>query len=189
MIIDDIFSQIASHMAKGVSIHNQLACAYGFLNLCGYRTCQEYHYFEESYNYRNLKNFYIDNYGKIIVEENFEVPNIIPSNWFKHVKGDVDANTKRAAIKDLMKIWVDWEKETKTLLENYYKQLYEQGEIYAAIKISHLLCDVSKELKHASEKQINLDSEGYDISMIIDEQEPLKKKYREKIKNIYRDDE
>ena len=189
MTADEIFSLIASHMAKGLLIHNQLACAFNFLNLCGYKKCHEYHYFEEAYHYRCLKDFYVDNYGKLIVEKQEEAPEIIPSNWFKHVKGDVDANTKRAAIKDLMKIWVDWEKETKKLLENCYKQLYEQDEICAALKIAKCLQDVSKELSYAEEKQIDLDSSGYDMSIIIDKQNSLKKKYQEKIKHIYKDDE
>jgi len=34
---------------------------------------------------------------------------------------EVDTNTKRSAVKDSMKKWVDWEKETKVLLEASYK--------------------------------------------------------------------
>lgn len=188
MAVEEIFSIISTHMAKGLKIHNQLATAFSFLNLCGYKKCHEYHFFEESYNYRCLNNFYLDNYNKIIIENVVEEVNIIPNNWYKHLKEEVDANTKRAAIKDLTKVWVEWEKETKTLLETKYKELYELNEICGALEIAKYIKDVSQELNIAQQAQINLDSIGYDISLIVDRQDILYKKYQKKMKKIYGDD-
>lgn len=188
MNIEEIFSTLSAHMAKGLKIHNQLSNAFGFLNLHGYQKCHEYHFYEESNNYRDLNNFYIDNYNKLIVEEIEEKVDIIPSNWYKHIKDDVDTNTKRAAIRDLFKVWIDWEKETKTLLEKDYKELYELNEIYGALKIAELIKDVSEELKNAHKQFINLDSIGYDISLIVDEQETIYQKYLNKMKHIYEGD-
>ena len=42
--------------------------------------------------------------------------------------------------------------------------------------------DVSKELKNAQKKQIDLNSSGYDLSEIIKEQKDLHKKYKKKIR-------
>ena len=187
--VEEIFSTLSAHMAKGLKIHNQLSNAFGFLNLHGYQKCHEYHFYEESNSYRDLNNFYIDNYNKLIVEEIEEKVDIIPSNWYKHIKDDVDTNTKRAAIRDLFKTWIDWEKETKTLLEKDYKDLYELNEIYGALKIAELITDVSNELKDAHNQFINLDSIGYDISLIIDKQDELYKEYHDKINKLYEDDE
>ena len=189
MTVEEIFSHLAAHMIKGLMIHDQIATAYGFLNLCGYKKCHEYHYFEESYNYRCLQDFYLNTYHKLIPEEKIENPAVIPSSWYKYSKIDVDANTKRSAVRDMMKKWVDWEQDTKTFLESSYKQLYDQNEICAALKIAALLKDVSKEWQYASEKHINLETSGYDISAIIAEQQPLCKKYWEKMKCIYEDDD
>jgi len=188
MTLDEIFATIATHMAKGLKVHNEIATAFCFLNLCGYQKCHEYHFFEESYNYRCLHNFYLDNYNKLIKENEIEEVNIIPANWYKHLKADVDANTKRAAIKDLAKAWVEWEKETKQLLEKLYKEAYDLGEVCAALKIGSLIQEVSQELQIAHSKQINLDSIGYDISLIIDEQAAIYQKYLNKMKHIYEGD-
>ena len=189
MTIEEIFSNILTHMAKGLLIHNQMASLYGFLNLCGYQKCQEYHYYEESRNDRNLQNFFLTHYNKMIHENTVEQPEVIPNNWYKFTKMEVDANNKRSAVKDIMKKWVEWEKETKTLLELSYKQLYELGEIDCAIKIASLIKDVSKELAGAQEMYINLESMGYDIVYIIDWQPDLYKQYCKKIKGIYEGDE
>lgn len=67
--------------------------------------------------------------------------------------------------------------------------MYELGEIYGALKVSELIKDVSNELSIAHQKQIDLDSIGYDISLIVDEQDDLYKKYKKKIKSICEDDE
>ena len=185
MAVEEIFSVISTHMAEGLQVHNLLASAFGFLNLRGYKKCHEFHLFEETYNYRCLNDFYLDTYNKIIIENSMKEVNVIPTNWYKHFKEDVDANTKRAAIKDLTKAWVEWEKETKTLLQIKYKELYELGEIYGALRIAELIQDVSQELSIAHSIQIDLDSIGYDMSLITDRQDVLYREYQKKIKKIY----
>ena len=114
----------------------------------------------------------------MIQEEEIEKVEIIPSNWFKHSKNEVDANTKRSAVKDFMKIWVDWETETKSVFQKFYKELYDMGEICAALTIKKFLEDVDKELNRAQMKYINLETIGYDINSIVKEQKDLYKKYK-----------
>ena len=176
-------------MAKGLRIHSQIASLFGFLNLCGYQKAHEYHFYEESANYRHLQNFFLSHYNKLIHEESIEEPDIIPMNWYKITKTEVDVNNKRSAIKDVIKKWVEWEKDTKNLLSSSYKQLYELGEIDGALKIAYFIKDVSNELATAQSKLINLETSSYDIVYIIDEQPELYEKYSKKIKEIHEDDD
>lgn len=185
MTVEEIFAKLSAHMIKGLMIHDQFSKAYGFLNLCGYQKCHQYHYYEESYNYHCLRDYYLNNYSKMIPEEKIEDPAIIPVNWYKYTKKDVDINTKRGAIQTMMNKWADWEKETKALLESSYKELYDAGEVCAALKISYFLQDVAKELKYVQTKLIDLETEGYNMSSIIGEQKELYCKYEEKIHHIY----
>lgn len=189
MTIEEIFSHLSAHMIKGLMIHDQLATAYDFLNLCGYKKCHEYHYFEESYNYRCLQDYYLEHFHKLIPEEKIDNPETIPANWHKYSRPEVDANTKRAAVKDFMKKWVDWEKDTKALLESSYKELYELGEVGAALKIAKFIKGNCKELAKAQEKQMYLENISYDISTILSEQYELCEKYWHKMKDIFEDDD
>ena len=189
MTVEEIFSHLSAHMVKGLMIHDQLASAYYFLNLCGYKKCHEYHYFCESLTYRHLQNYYLKYYHKLIPEEKVENPDIIPSNWYKYSRADVDTSTKRSAVRDLMKRWVEWETETKTLLQHSYKELYELGEVDAALKIGCFLKDNSKELAHAQAKQMDLENISYDINTIIAEQMCLHEKYEHKLKELFEDDD
>lgn len=189
MTPEETFSTILAQKAKGVMIHDQLASIFNFLNLHGYKKCHEYHYLSESYDYRSLYDFYLDNYHCLIPNQVINSPQIIPSNWFKHKKEEVDVNTKRAGIKDAVKKWVDWEQETKELLESSYKNLYEENEIFASLKIAKCIEEVGEELLEAQKLLINLDTIGYDISLIVDNQDAIYNKYHKKIKKLYGDDE
>lgn len=181
MTVEEIFSRLSNHMKKGLIIHDQIANAFGFLNLCGYRKCHEYHYFEESKNYYYLRNYYFDNYGKLIPKEIIEEVNIVPKSWYDYRKSDVDISTKRKAIRDLMNQWINWEIEAKKLFETSYKELYELDEVAAAIKIGEFLNETSKELAVAQSKQIYLASADYDMTLISEEQEMLYNKYKKEI--------
>ena len=178
MTVDEIFSNIATHMIKGITMHNHMASLYGFLNLRGYQTCQEWHYYEESRNYRSLWQFYLTHFNKLIEERTDEPVAVIPSGWYRYTRMDVDPNTKRSTIKDTMKKWVNWEQETKSFLELCYTQLCELGEIDAAIHIQQYIKDVGEELAGAQSTYIDLESMGYDIVYIIDQQPTLCEQYK-----------
>lgn len=188
MTVEEIFSALAAHMVKGFMIHDQMATAYNFLGLKGYKKCHEYHYYEESMNYRKLQNYFVEEYNKLIPESKIDNPNIIPQSWLKYSRENVDANNKRAAIREMMKKWVDWEEETKNKLQSFYKELYDMEEICAAKKMMFFLNCVDKELKRAREKYIIFESIGYDIVAICAEQNEYHQKYEEKINRLFSDD-
>ena len=183
MTIEEIFSHIFAHKSKGLMVHDQLAAAFLFLNLPGYSKCHEYHYFEESGTRNRLREYYLRHHNKLILEEKFEPPTILPTNWYQHMREEVDINTKRAAIKDLMQKWVNWEQETLQLLSSHYKNLCDLEEYEAAFEIKYHLEDVGEELARAREKQNDLEMLGYNLEIILPEQEKIYKKYSRMMKN------
>ena len=114
----------------------------------------------------------------MLQDKEIKSPELVPSNWYKHTSMDVDAGTKRNAIRELMTKWISWEKETKILYQTMRQKLYEVGEIAAALEIDKLIIDVSEELKHAEKQFIKLEAIGYDLPTIIDWQQPMYKKYK-----------
>lgn len=181
MTIEEIFNKLASHMVEGVMYHDDFAKAFDFLGLRGYAMCQNYHYMEESNNYRYLNHFYAKHYYKLIVLEKLDQPKIIPDTWAKYTTKAVDTNTKRNAIKDLFTKWINWEESTKKLYQEMRQEAQNLGEINAALYIDKLILEVSKELRHAERRLIELESINYDIVQITDWQEDLYHKYKKKI--------
>lgn len=181
MTVEEIFSNISSHMVKGLMIHTQLADYYDFLGLPGYKRCHEYHALKETCGYRGINRYFINHYNKLIPEQKIEDPAIIPESWFRYTRQDVDNNTKRNAIKSALDKWVDWEKETKQLYQEMYSELTSLGEIAGACKVKELICDVDMELKKAQRYQLNKMMTDYDLSGIVSEQGRKHKKYKKKL--------
>jgi hypothetical protein len=110
--------------------------------------------------------------------------NIIPQNWYAHTRYDVDANTKRNAVKEGFTKWIEYEKDTKQYLEDMIQRLEQANAREAARKLDYLIEHVEKEIQHAEEKLMALENSGYDMSYILQQQEPLKAKYADKIREL-----
>lgn len=184
MTIDEIFSQIIQHQIKGLMIHEQLADYYDFLCLKGYKRCHEYHFFEENIIFRKISRYYINHHNKLIPNSEVSNPSVIPSNWYKYKREEVDNSTKRTAIKNGFKIWVDWEYETKKLYESMYNELLNMNDVASSIMLKDIIKDVDCELKCAERKYLELKSIDYDMSVIIPEQEHLHDVYKKLMEDI-----
>lgn len=178
MTVEEIFNKLASHMVEGIMIHDDMANAYDFLGLCGFAKCHDYHHIEETKNYRCLSHYFSTHYHKLLKLEQLNQPNIIPETWHKYSTPDVDTNTKRNAVKELMGKWVNWERDTKKLYQEMRQELCAIGEVAAALKIDCFICDVDEELVWAEKKWIKLETLGYDIGTIVKWSSEMYKKYK-----------
>ena len=187
MTVDEIFKKLASHMRKGMMIHQDLANYYDFLNLCGYKKCHEYHYLDENCGYKKLCHYYISHFNKLIEKEEDKKQNIIPASWYQHSKQDVDTQTKRQAVQTAMEIWVNWEKQTKLFYQNMYTELIAQKEVAAALFLQEYICNVTDELKCAEKKMLDIKATNFDIYSLVGCQKEKHKKYKKKIKHFFDD--
>lgn len=184
MEVSEIYTKLSTHMIKGIMIHDQMANYYDFLGLEGYKRCHEYHMFKEMCNYRSLNRYFINHHNMLIPEEQFENPDVIPESWYKYERQDVDASTKKNAVMSGLDKWVDWERDTKELYEDMYKELCEIGEVASAMKVKEFIEDVDYELKKAERYQLNKKATGYDMVSIIEEQTRKHNKYKKKMEKI-----
>jgi len=117
MTIEEIFTNLTSHMREGVNFHKELSEYYLFLGLPGYGACHEYHCMEEMRTYYNLCKFYICHMNRLLPDKSTESNDVIPSNWYKYYRQDVDINTIRSSVRAGLEKWIEWETETKKLYE------------------------------------------------------------------------
>ena len=136
--------------------------------------------FDRVENYHKLTHYYSTHYHKLIITT-IENNNLIPATWYKYSSMAVDVNTRQNAIRDFTTKWITWEQQTKKLYEESREQLYQIGEIAAALYIDNYILDVTKELKHAEKLLLKLESINYDMPTIIDWQAPLCNKYKHKL--------
>lgn len=184
MTVEEIFSHIAQHMIEGLMTHSQMIDYYAFLGLEGYSKCHEYHYYEENNNYINFCRYYMKHYNRLIVEKPFNNPGVIPDNWYRFARQDVDMNIRKNSIQVGFETWIRWERETKTLYEQYYKELINLNQTAAAMELKKYIIDVDKELAQAEQKDLSLKMIDYNIYDIMVEQEDVFKKYKKKLAEV-----
>ena len=203
--LQQLYAELIHRMRQGVDMHEQLADYYGFLNLPGYQKCHEYQMLCELLTYRKAKDMYMKEYNQLVPPANMmnnltnmgnnnngmnsmnntkNYSNVIPQGWYAHTRYDVDASTKRNAVKDGFKQWIDYEKETKEFLMQMGQKLEQQNEREAARKLDYLIDHVEKEIESAEEKMMALENSGYDMNYILQQQDHLKAKYADKIRKI-----
>lgn len=184
MTVDEIFKKITEHQLKGVMLHNDLANYYDFLGLAGYKRCHEYHFFEETSAYRKVSRYYINHYSKLLDVSTSVGVEVIPESWYKYTRQEVDASTKKNAVERGLKLWIEWEQDTKKLYESMYNELVSLGEVAAALHIKMLICDVDCELKYAERYQLDKKAVNYDLAYVISEQNCYHESYKDKLKHI-----
>lgn len=126
----------------------------------------------------------MNNMGNMMNNNRNYANNIIPANWYNYTRYDVDSGTKRSAVKEGFKKWLDYEKETKQYLSRMAQYLEQNNEREAAKKLDHLIEHVEKEIETAEDKMMNLESTGYDMNYILQQQEELQQHYANKIKKM-----
>lgn len=179
MTLEEIFSQLISHMIKGLMVHTQLAEYFAFLGLSGFHMEQEYHYIEESRSYRKIFTYYINQFNKLIDENKVDNPNLIPQNWYKVSRFSVDAVTKRKSIKNGFEEWKKWEIETKQLYEEFYKKVLDLDDISSKLIIEKLIEDVDEELHIINKRILELEDVEYDLIYINEIQKDLENMYKD----------
>ena len=184
MTIDEIFSHLSEHMVEGLMIHSQMSNYYNFLGLDGYKECHKYHYYSENKNYAEVCDYYLKHYNKIPMELPFNNPNVIPENWYRYKRQDVDPSIVKAGLQQGFDRWILWEKDTKATYQSFYQELCNLGEVAAAIEVKKYIKDVDDELAHAEQEQLKLKAIDYNLSDVMMMQDDIKKKYKKKLREM-----
>ena len=179
MTVEEIFNKLGAHMVEGIMIHDQMCNAYNFLGLCGFSALHAHQHIEETKCYIELSHYYTTRFHKLINLGVIENPKIIPENWYKYTTMNVDAGTRKNAVKEMMTKWVKWEQDTKKLYSEMRQQLCIINEVGAALELGDYIRDVDRELMYAEKKLLKLESLNYETSAIISCSEKLEKKYKE----------
>lgn len=178
MTVDEIFAKVKAHQVEGIMFHDQMRQYFDFLNLHGFKRMHEYHFFEENEQMVKTCSFFLNHANKLISNADVDSSNRIPNSWYNYTRFNVDATTKRRAVKDGMAKWVEWERDTRELYMQAYSDLMEIGEIDFAEYVLDLVKDVSDELKYAERLYIELENCDYDMVYLSEIQPKFHKKFK-----------
>lgn len=181
MTVEEVFTKISTHMIKGLMVHDEFFQYYTFLGLWGYADCHKWRYLDESNAYQGLNHFYLTRHGKLLPSARVEDPKVIPDAWYKYKRADVDFNTRKNAIKTGITLWEKWERDTKDLYSQMYKELHDMSEIASAVHVMGLILDVEAELAQVESYRLKHEANNYDMAAITEEQNKRSRTYRKEV--------
>lgn len=170
MTVEEIYSKVATHMVRGLMVHEQLMNCYMFLGLSGYAKLHKKQYLSETKGYIKLCMYFSEHYRGIIKLGDPGTPDIIPASWYSNKKDGMDLETRVKCIRAAFDEWVDWETETLRVYEKAYQDLLSLGEVSSSEFIRDYVKDVDRELIWASEERLKKYAIGFDIVSIVEEQ-------------------
>ena len=190
--VEEMYKQIDERMCQALCFHEQLADYFCFLGLQGFKRMAEYQYMKECAGKRKLHRRYIDMHNKILPTEDYRKPVMIPKEWSKHTRHDIDDSVIPKYVRMALKEWYEWERDTKETYEDVCEQFREMNMIADEEFLKQLILDVEKECKKIMRIYENLNGTGYDVTQIHGMQDKLHEKYKKKyddrftVKNNYR---
>lgn len=177
MTAAEIFEQISTRQIVALMLHDQLADYFDFLGLPGYRALHEYRCRDESEGMRATHRYYLSRFQRLIPTGRPEDPAVLPSSWSGRERSEVDASTRRKAVREGFRHWVEWERGTCQLLAQSARDLSDIGEVAAADEVRRMLHETDQELADAQEMLLELEAVDYDLTVILPAQEALRERY------------
>ena len=176
MTLKEIYSALANRMVGAIMIHSQLVQIFAFVDLLPDMRKQESQLQEETHGYSELNKYYIQHHHNILTADNPPQIDILNLSLLKKSSEELTPEDKTYLIKYGMKEWIEWERKSKVIYEDSYRELLDISEVASADFVSRYVRDVDLELKE-SEKIFRV-REGidWDLSAIYDKQARVNKR-------------
>lgn len=180
----EIYAEVSKHMTTALYFHTCMSDYFCFLGLHGFKIIHELQYFEEALGKKHLHKKVLDMHNKLIKMKGHNKVEIIPEEWYKHTRMDIDDSILAKFVKSAFKQYKEWEEQTKEFYENVCCVFLEKGKMIDYNLMMCYLKEVQYELKKIYRLCEELNGVGYDVLYIIDIQNRIHEKYKKKMKEF-----
>lgn len=149
MTLHEIYTALGDRMVGAMMIHSQLIQIFAFVDLLPDMRKQENQLQEETHGYSELCKYYIQHHHDILVANNPPQIDILDMPLLDKSTDDLTSEDKMRLIQYGMNEWIKWEKQSKILYEDSYRNLVDISEVASAEFITRFVRDVDLELKEA----------------------------------------
>lgn len=149
MTLHEIYAALGNRMVGAMMIHSQLIQIFAFVDLLPDMRKQENQLQEETHGYSELCKYYIQHHHDILVANNPPQIDILDMPLLDKSTDDLTSEDKMRLIQYGMNEWIKWEKQSKILYEDSYRNLVDISEVASAEFITRFVRDVDLELKEA----------------------------------------
>lgn len=170
MTAHEIFTQLSDRMVGAMMIHTQLTELFTFLDLATDAKRQKKQLHEETDGLLELEKYFAQHHQMLITAENPPQVNILNLVMLKGENSTLNPDDRIYLIQYGMKEWIKWEKQSKIMYEDAYRNLMEISEVAAAEFVMRYVKDVDKELRDAEFLYRTRDAIDWDLPTIYDKE-------------------
>lgn len=170
MTAHEIFTQLSDRMVGAMMIHTQLTELFTFLDLATDAKRQKKQLHEETDGLLKLEKYFAQHHQMLITAENPPQVNILNLVMLKGENSTLNPDDRIYLIQYGMKEWIKWEKQSKIMYEDAYRNLMEISEVAAAEFVMRYVKDVDKELRDAEFLYRTRDAIDWDLPTIYDKE-------------------
>lgn len=176
MTVKEIYTALANRMVGAMMIHSQLVQIFAFVDLLPDMRKQESQLQEETHGYSELNKYFTQHHHNILIADNPPQIDILNNSLFNKSSENLTTEDKMYIIKYGMNEWINWEKESKILYEDSYRNLVDILEVASAEFVMRFVRDVDFELKEAERIFRVREGINWDLGTIYDKQSRVGKR-------------
>lgn len=175
MTTHNIFTKLANRMVGAMMVHTQLTELFNFIDLKSDAKRQKKQLHEETDGLLKLEQYASQHHHILITSSNPPQVDILNLGMLKQPNDKLSPDNKIYLIQYAMKEWIEWEKESKIIYEDAYRNLVDMSEIATADFVLRYVRDVDKELRDAELLYRVRDAIDWDLATIYDKQARMSK--------------
>jgi hypothetical protein len=175
MTTHNIFTKLANRMVGAMMVHTQLTELFNFIDLKSDAKRQKKQLHEETDGLLKLEKYAAQHHHILTTSNNPPQVDILNLSMLKQQNDELSPDNKIYLIQYAIKEWIEWERESKIIYEDAYRNLVDMSEIAAADFVLQYVRDVDKELRDAELLYRVRDAIDWDLPTIYDKQARLSK--------------
>jgi hypothetical protein len=170
MTTHNIFTKLPNRMVGAMMTHTQLTELFNFIDLKSDAKRQKKQLHEETDGLLKLEKYAAQHHHILITSNNPQQVDILNIGMLKQQNDELSPDNKIYLIQYALKEWIEWEKKSKIIYEDAYRNLVDMSEIAAADFVLQYVRDVDKELRDAELLYRVRDAIDWDLATIYDKQ-------------------
>ena len=178
MRVNDIFSEIHNRMIEGEMMHHSLCMYFEFLGLNGFGEMQNMRCVNEREEMVELERYFVRHYRELLNPSKLEIVEYAPESWYEVDSNELGSEDVRRAVEEFIRVWVEWEEETKKKYEIAFGNLCDLREYAGSIFVKKLVKGVDYEFSFAYRLWLDLKRCNFDAVRISDVNDKICKMYK-----------
>lgn len=170
----EIFKKLSNRMVGAMMIHTQLTELFNFIDLEADAKRQKKQLHEESDGLLKLEKYAAQHHHILIMSDIPPQVDILNLSILKQPNDNLTPDDKIYLIKYGIKEWIKWEKESKIIYEDAYRNLLDMSEIAVAEFVMRYVKDVDKELRDAEFLYRTRDTIDWDLPTLYQKEVKIK---------------